>query len=387
VSEPGLRPIIDSGSSRVFDCNRITRKLHELNGARENLFFRNPQLNNVIIIKHSVPSVDRRSRRAPPVGTKLYFAFNENDPYRGGSTIFLHNEQLEAALRDKCGVSRENNKQAVEEDIVLLRALGRLPTLDPFLMRDVLASEQLAVNPAYLEISGEEWKEIELYIQDHFTPLVRAALPGLAASHEQANRLAEKMWEAKDLKALQPLVIALRLPEATALEIFYAWKVITFYAFQYARLKPKLLEMAQWLKASEVLPQLTPHDMRLRIEGSHQTVREQIRQPWRVIETTLATYESSYTKMFKDKGDAGPFLSFIGNASETFWLLGDALGKLDHALFCWDNVTARYSRRSLPLDGLESALRMLEEILGTGKAEPVGMVWGAASNGDARQRA
>jgi hypothetical protein len=386
VADTGLRPIIDSGSSRVFDCNRITRKLRETDAAVENLFFRNPQLNNLIVVKHSVPASDRQKRNTPPVGTKLYFPFDENDPYRGGSTIFLHDKNLEAALQDKCGVSRENNKQAVEQDIVLLKALGRLPTLDPFLMRDVLAGEKLEVNAVYLDISTEEWNEIEIYIHDHFMPLVRAAVPGAAASHDQANRLAEKMWEATDRKALQPLIVALRLPEANALDIFYSWKVITFYAFQYARLKPKLLEMAQWLKTTSVLPQLTPPDMRMRIEGPHATVREQIRQPWRVIETTLTAYENSYATMFREKGDPGPFLAFIGNASETFWLLGDALGKIDHAVFCWDSVTARYSGRSLPLEGLENALRMLEEILGTGKADPVGMVWGAKSS-DNRQRA
>jgi hypothetical protein len=380
VTETGLRPIIDSGSSRVFDCNRITRKLRELKQDNESLFFRNARLNDVIIIKHSVPAADRRSRSTPTVGTKLYFAFNENEPHRGGKTIFLHHDRLEAALQDTCGVSRENNKQAVEEDIVLLRALGRLPTLDPFLMRDILTSEGLAVNPAYLDISGEEWREIELYIQDHFTPLVRAAVPGAAVSHEKANRLAEKMWEAKDLKALEPLIVALRLPEDSALDIFYAWKVITFYAFQYTRLKPKLLEMAQWLKASETLPRLTPHDLKLRIEGSHKAVRERIRQPWRVVESTLSSYETTFDQMFGDKGDPGPFLAFIGNASDTFWLLGDALGKIDHAVFCWDNMTARFSRRSLPLEALESTLRMLEEILGTGRAEPVGVVWGAATD-------
>jgi hypothetical protein len=377
VAEIGLRPIIDSGSSRVFDCNRVTRELRELKRDNEPQFFRNARLNGVIIIKHSVPAAERRSSRVPMVGTKLYFPFDENEPYRGGKTIFLHHDRLEEALQDTCGVSRELNKQALEEDIVLLRALGRLPTLDPFLMRDIIGSEGLEVNPAYLNITNEEWREIELYIQDHFAPLVRAAVPGAAGSHEKANRLAEKMWEAKDAKALEPLVVALRLPEDSALDIFYAWKVITFYAFQYARLKPKLLEMAQWLKSSETVPRLTPHDMKLRIEGTHKMVRERTRQPWRVIEATLSSYEVTFEEMFRDKGDPGPFLAFIGSASDTFWLLGDALGKIDHALFCWDNMTSRFSRRSLPLEALESTLRMLEEILGSGRAAPAEVVWGA----------
>lgn len=386
MSETGLRPVIDSGSSRILDCNRITRTLREEKAADQPLFFRNARLNDLIVIKHSLAAGERRSKSMPPVGTKLYFPFNENDPYRGGSTIFLHDDHLESALRDKCGVSRENNKQAVEEDLAILRALGRLPTLDPFLMRDVLATEQISVNPAYLEISAQEWTEIEAYIQEHFAPLIRAAVPAAASSNDRANRLAEKMWEAKDLKALQPLIEALRLPEANALEIFYSWKVITFYAFQYARIRPKLLEMAQWLKTSANLPQLTPLDMRIRMEGSHATVREQIRQPWQAIDATLRSYEDSYAKMFQENSDPGPFLAFVAHASETFWALGDALGKLDHALYCWDTVTARYAKRSLPLPALESALAMLEEILGSGKPAAAGVVWGDQQV-DKRQRA
>src|SRR5580698_5187812 len=106
-----FRPMIDAGSSRVFDCNGITLKLLAEGTGGEDLFFRHAQLNHVVVIKHSVMPSERRSRRDPPVGTKLYFPFNERDPSEGGSTIFLHDRQLEAALAEKCGFNRTGDKE------------------------------------------------------------------------------------------------------------------------------------------------------------------------------------------------------------------------------------------------------------------------------------
>src|SRR5271154_5406611 len=111
-----FRPMIDAGSSRVFDCNGITLKLLADSAGGEDLFFRHPRLNHVVVIKHSVMPSERRSRRDPPVGTKLFFPFNERDPDEGGSTIFLHDSQLEAALDEKCGFSRSGGKEAFAED-------------------------------------------------------------------------------------------------------------------------------------------------------------------------------------------------------------------------------------------------------------------------------
>ena len=81
-----LKPMLDVGSPRVFNCNELTGRIlaKDENAPR---FFRNKQLNGVVLIKDTVPEADRRIN-ARPIGTKLYFPFNEGNIYEGGRTIF-----------------------------------------------------------------------------------------------------------------------------------------------------------------------------------------------------------------------------------------------------------------------------------------------------------
>src|SRR5262249_8644235 len=143
--------------------------------------------------------------------------------------------------------------EAFDEDLRLLRLLARLPTLDPFLLRDVLDQEQIPVHERYLEISEEHWAEIQGLIQDRFVPIVKPAYPDSQGSRSKVRRLIEILWEAKDADALAPIITTFGLPEEGALESLYSWKVITFYAYQFQRVKPQLLELARWLKHGEVL--------------------------------------------------------------------------------------------------------------------------------------
>jgi hypothetical protein len=358
-------PMIDTGSSRVFDCNGATLKLLADNAEETELFFRHPALNQVVVMKHSVMPSERRSRLDPPVGTKLYFPFNHRSPGEGGSTIFLHDRQLEAALAEKCGLNRNGDREAFDEDLRILRLLARLPTLDPFLMRDVLAAEAITVNDRYLDISDEQWTEIQGLIQERFVPIVRAAYPDAKASRGRVKKLIEKLWEAKDEEALAPIIVTFGLPEDGALEIIYAWKLITFYAFQYQRLKPALLELARWLKNCEGIGFFGAGSARHPLAPLHHHVRTELRTQWGKIESILADYEDGYDKMFIRKTETAPFLNFLRNCRATIWEIGDALGKLDQTVVCWDRLTRRYPlRRVHPIETLQGTLALLEDILG-----------------------
>jgi hypothetical protein len=307
---------------------------------------------------------ERRTRDDPAVGTKLYFPFNAKTPGEGGSTIFLHDRQLESALNERCGVNRQGNAEAFEQDLRLLRVLARLPTLDPFLLRDVLENEGIAVNDRYLDIGDDQWAEIQGLIQQKFVPIVKAAYPDTGTSSAKAKKLIELLWEAKDADALAPIIKTFGLPEDGALEILYAWKVITFYCYQYRRMKPVLLELARWLKEGDAFAAAMTGPARTLLPPIYNKVRAELRVQWAKIETILGDYEDGYDKMFVRKTDPGPFLAFLRNARATFWDSGDALGKIDHVVACWDRVTKRYPLRHVhPVEALEGTLAMIEEIL------------------------
>ncbi len=369
-----LKPMLDAGSARVFNCNALTSKLLDKD-AKAQRFFRNPPLNNIVLIKDAVPEAERKGPRCPPIGTKLYFPFNEHDIYEGGRTIFLHDPHLQQSIIDNFGQNPSVTQEALAEDLRILETLDSLPSLDPFLMKDVFQRAGIAVNEAYFEISPEQWKEIEVFILQRFEPLVKAAFPEAMSSDEKARRLVEKIWEATDVAALAPLIEAFRLPENKALEILAAWKGINFYAFQYARVQSALVDLAKWLKGIAVPFGAISHDERTKLLASLELVKDQLRREWQNIDTILREYTDGYDKMFKHKASSTEFLGFLRNSGKAYWSLGSGLGKSSHAVYCWQVVTGRYQSGKLPWPVMHQTMRLLAEILQPEKKPAASVAW------------
>lgn len=367
-----LKPMLDVGSPRVFNCNVMTHRLLAKDPAAE-LFFRNRPLNNLVLIKDTVPDDGSRTG-APPIGTKLYFPFNENEIYEGGRTIFVHDKSMEAALINQFGEGALK-KEALADDIRIMRILDHLPSLDPFLLKDVFLNEGITINPAYFEVSQEVWKEIESFILQRFEPLVKAAFPDTTSADEKGRQLIEKIWEARDLEALKPLTTVFQLPAGQELEIFAAWKGINFYAFQSERMKSLLVEMVTWLKDLQIPVVAVSAAERNELKASLELVRNQVRDEWRNTETILREYQDSYDKLFKQKGSAAGFLTFLKNSKKAYWELGNSLGKTGHASYCWNVITKRFPERKLSWDALKEILPLLNKIFGAGKKPVTSVVW------------
>ena len=152
-----LKPMLDVGSPRVLNCNVMTRRILAKDPTAQT-FFRCKPLNNLVLIKDS----DSQSRvAASSIGTKLYLPFNENDIYEGGRTIFVHDPNVENALIDSFGQGALP-KAMLSEDMRIMRILDKLPSLDPFLLKDVFINEKIEMNPAYFEVDKALWDKIEL---------------------------------------------------------------------------------------------------------------------------------------------------------------------------------------------------------------------------------
>jgi hypothetical protein len=356
-----LKPMLDTGSSRVFNCNALTRKVLAKDPGAQ-LFFRNPPLNGVVLIKDASAEAARSGARGS-VGTKLYFPFNEQNIYDGGRTIFLTDAHVQQAITDNFGQKASVTNEAMAEDLRILELLDGLPSLDPFLMRDVFLRAQIAVNEAYFEISPELWSEIESFILQRFEPLVSAAFPDAMASDEKARRLVEKIWEASDVNELAPLIEAFRLPADQTLDIFKAWKGINYYSFQHVRVQPQLIDMTKWLNGIVIPHGAMPSEQRTKLIATAGAVRDELRREWQKIEAVLREYADGYDKMFKTKEGSAQFLGFLRNCSKAYWDLGNGLGKVSHAAYCWRLMTGRSQLAKLPWPLMQQTLQLLVEVL------------------------
>lgn len=358
-----LRPELDIGSSRVFNCNDIARKL-EKKKVEDRYFFKNPSMNTLVLIKEAL--TDERGEPHPSgfaIGMKLYIPYNEANVYEGGRSVFCHSKQLTEVLNQHFGFDGAKvSKEDMERDLKILSVLDKLPSLDIFLMRDALELEGLTVNENYFEIEETQRAAIQEFIRKKIEPLVRAAYGAEATVAHKVTQLIDKIWEAKDTVALDNLIKAFRIPEEEAPAIFAAWKGIIFYCYEYERTREGREAFARWLKEGAQERELVPKAVHEYIEQTKRTVVERLREHWKDVEKMARDYDSVYAS-FVESSDPVQFIAFLRGAKSVYWRMGDSLSKMSHAVNCWDIQTSNFPARRLPSEHLEPLLALLKAVL------------------------
>lgn len=364
--------MLDTGSPRVFNCNEMTSRVLAAD-PEASLFFRNRALNVIVLVKDAVPESDRRPN-APSVGTKLYFPFNEKDIYEGGRTIFLQEKGVESAIKDYCGEGAVTPED-LAHDLRMMTILDHLPSLDPFLMKDAFLREKIEVNDGYFEVSAEAWSEIESFMLQKFEPLILAAFPDAKSSEDKARQLIDKIWEAKDIEALIPLIEGFRLPRDRALEIFSSWKGIVYYSYQYTCEQARFVQLIRWIVENETPVIGVPANEAKEVQTLLKQARDQLRLEWQKTDEIVRAYQQSYDKMFKDKVGSADFLAFLKNSEKTYWEIGSSLGKVNHATYCWEVMTSRFAERKVSWAACQEIARLLSKVLEPEKKSVTSVAW------------
>ena len=357
-----LRPMLEAGSSRVFNCVERHRKLRT-EGADDACFFKHKPLHNVVIIKEVHPDYENLALDRN-VMTKLYLPYNENDMYEGGRSVFLHDRKLLTALNELVGLQGPKlSKEDLRSDMTMLQVFDGLPSLDAFLLRDALELAGFKPNPLYLEVSDVERAAIYHYIRQKFEPLVRAALGSGSFQSSKVAYLVDKMWEAKDLDALDPLVDACRFPKDEALSIFTAWKGINFYTYEYDRIKTQIEGMGRWLARTSV-----PRFGSLTVDAEHlmllkESAVERLNRYASAVDEIVHEYDTLYARFVVSRDAATDFIDFLHRSREIYWRMGEGLSVLNHTTHCWDLSTRNFLGRRVPFDRLEHVLNCLLRIL------------------------
>ncbi len=365
-----LKPMLDPGSPRVFNCNVMTQQVL-VNDPEATLFFRNKPLNTALLIKDTAPESGNRS---VSIGTKFYAPFNIDNIYEGGRTIFMHEKQFERAIFELYGEGALS-KDALAEDFRIMKILDRLPSLDPFLMKDAFMRERIDMNKDYFVISQDIWDQIEAFMLQRFETLVNAAFPEALSSDEKARQLINTIWEARDLEALKPLIDAFRLPESEALDIFASWKGIVYYSFQYQADKANLMDLVKWLMSCESATAGVPKAEAREMQEMVKQVCDQVKTEWQTIEGIVRRYEDAYDKIFKHKTGSGDFLTFLRNSNKIYWEIGNSIGKTNQGIYCWKVMTNRFSGQRVPWDQLQETMRILQKVFEPEKKSTTNVAW------------
>ena len=367
-AEANLRLKLESGASRVFNLLQITRAMRDTlkrEPTTEELFFASRALNNVILIKE--PNVAGEKGADPfdaplPVRTKIYVPYNAENPYEGGQSSFTDEARFEEVLAYMVGKGRID-ATSFERDLRKLRTLEQMPSLDPFLLRDRFAMTGEQVNEAYFRLSEEDWRAIRAHMRERFVLIGRFATEGKAdVPAATIDMLVDRIWEARNLEPLFPLLAAFGLPADRAGEFFYSWKGIGFFDYEFTRNTTKVRAFSQWIQTAQPRGYADREEAEA-IERGRAHVRARVRAMLGDTLQTLGEFNTSFDQLFRKRETAANFSNFMLHSRRHFWRLGNNLNGIYHVLTIWDRATRRSVDRTLPVQQMIELLRIMRELL------------------------
>jgi hypothetical protein len=198
-----------------------------------------------------------------------------------------------------------------------------------------------------------------------FRPIIEFAFAGLDKTSADAHlrSLVQKLWDAKDMDALKPIVKAMELDAQTAPAAFQSWKGVIYYDYRMDKLEHGVKAFAEWLGQDAAPLDVVPISSRKVVDEIRDAIRAVLRSRWTGVRSRLGDYNSAYRKLFIEQQSPGPFIAFLNDAPDVFAELGDGLSRLDHTVEVWRSVLDRYGNSRLKFEPLHQMLSLLYRIL------------------------
>jgi len=303
------------------------------------VFFQNPTLNRSVIIKHRLNPEDQTVmlNQSALVGTKIFVPFaGDSTLDRSGKYMYLGQRGWDSILREHFGIGRKDSLMA-ERDMSLLETINRLPSLDPFLLRDRSLRDGYGIDDIYFRVSASEHKRLKAKIIREFHPLATVALQDVAKAGELANIIVMKIWEATDVKALMPLIQSLDVAPEEANEVFFAWKGFLYYKICMTRLADSIAGFLASLENATIIDQPS-RQIRDQIDSLKPRVVKALRSEYELAAAQIEIYNNAYRHEMIRLGRPRKFTDFLHQAPRQFESLGASVAAIDHAQTTWRSM-------------------------------------------------
>jgi hypothetical protein len=319
--------VATSSSARVLNLHGLAAEQPAASDRKP--MFVHPVLNRAILAKHNVAPGDEE-RIAPRRfnATKIIFPFDPDDLNLGGQFMFVDQSDFLVALTRRL----DYGGLALERDVAVLRILDRLPTLDPFLVREVLAKQHIEVDQTYYRLSAPDKAQMLGFVEGQMESLIQLCFGDLDPSDPRTGRMSRLLLSDGDSADLEPLKATLNMDDEDFSEAMFAWKAFLYYRWRAQVLAPALKTtlrsiaklgsrrcdadtLAFMVKAKELL------------EGVTTTA-------WREIGQILKLYDTAYLGLTRDHKPEN-FRGFLSEGANLFIGLGERIGRLEQLVSFW----------------------------------------------------
>lgn len=315
--------------------------------------FAHPVLNRAIIVKHNVrPGEEERAAPRRFNTTKVIFPFDPRDLNLGGQFLYVDQQDFVPALTRHL----EYGDLPLHRDVAVLRILDKLPTLDPFLVREGLASHRFAVDSCYYRFSEPEKAHMLGFVEHEIESLIELCFGEVKALERRAKRFSQLLLADHDSPELEPLRVTLRMDGPEFMAAMFAWKAFLYYRWRAHALTPALKET---VKSIGRINKRRYNTDALRFVVAARTLLETtIAKSWREIGLKLQMYDDAYDGLTHDQKPDN-FRQFLSNGANLFIDLGNRIGVLEQVVSFWDHRLTKHHTGHMSPDDVMVAMRDL----------------------------
>lgn len=317
-----------ASTSRVLNLSQIFLTSGDDLEYRTRPFFQDSRLNKAIIIKHTLRANEQDSFHRPRrTVTKVLLPFDPNDLKLGANSVFVGQIGFDNFCRDFLSMDNANN----EYDAQILRLLDTIPSLDPFLVRELLNRNGFKPAPCYLKISNSDIQRMIGFANAEIEKLVQMAFGSTV--YGASIKLASKILSNELDKELLPLKMTLRLSDEAFSDGIFSWRGFLYFKWRHMELQDEMRRVVDGIARYQ--PRNKPDsDTADYLNEVRPRLARHIMATMTSIGRTLGVYDRAYAALV-EKGDPGPFRQFLLDGPSMFYDLGESVAILGHISSFW----------------------------------------------------
>jgi len=259
--------------------------------------------------------------------------FVKDDLKVGGRSIFVDQKFYSESLLE-LGRYGPNEETALDRDMRILSLIDSLPSLDPFILKEHLASHGISVGDCYFNISKADQASMMQYVIAQVHKLTKLSAGGNSISGDlPESRLAISLLSNAIDEKLDPLRRAFGLSEEEFRAGVFSWRGFLYYKWRLETLAPKITTLCPQIERLFPVGRLDP-ELRDFVAQSKNSISSSIKHSMKTVREVIARYETSYNSLV-DNQDPKAFCEFLLAAPPLFMQLGEIMGAIEHIASYW----------------------------------------------------
>jgi hypothetical protein len=344
-----LSALSGASSSRVLNLAAIALAQTDNANHREAPLFQSKVINGSIILKHRLRADETdhfTDRRA--LATKVIVPFQKTDLRFGGQSLFVGQRGFESLLYE---VGNYKDEADMKRDLDVLRLIDKVPSLDPFLLREHLRGNDIVPDASYFEISSADQRRMYEYASVEVSRLTALA-NGNSGGGKSAStgRMVAALLSSEVNEKLEPLRLTLNLNAEEFCEGVFSWRGFIYYKWSLNEFWPSLIDALRAIRAIRPIGKADPEQNAF-IAASKNAIILGAKENSDAVRRVIAIYDDAYASLI-ERQDPKTFREFLLSAPSMFLDMGEKMGAMSHITSFWQYRFPKGTRNSADADEL-----------------------------------